>query len=390
MIYNFAYIFWNPKREIFLLPYLKWPIFWYSFFFAIGFLGGIYIFNHLMRKYLLNRSEFYKKDIVDFSKFFYILENAKEISIKILSKKILSNIKNIKKPTEPEKLFCISSLNSYLKEDNQIPPAIDLIKDEKSLLNPKKTKKRLYLETVFGNSLLSIKKIAASITDKVAIYVLLATVVGARLGHILFYENITFYLDNPDKIFSPRMEGLASHGAAVSIIITIIILGFYLKNRAIKINFVNLMDLVAVPTAFAAIFIRIGNFFNQEILGKFSNMPFAIIFGSPADGSRVIPRHPVQLYEAIFYLFVFIFLFYLSKKTKYFFTQGKLIGMFFILIFAFRFFVEFFKVKQSAILADNTSLLMGQYLSIPFILIGLFFFCYDDIVKLIFNKNEII
>ena len=114
-----------------------------------------------------------------------------------------------------------------------------------------------------------------------------------------------------------------------------------------------------MPVALAASFIRIGNFFNQEILGKKTSVFCAVIFGSPMDGSIPFARHPVQIYEAIFYFLVFSILVYLAFKTKILKFPGKLIGIFLVLVFSFRFFVEFLKEKQSFFIENRSFFLMG-------------------------------
>ena len=147
-----------------------------------------------------------------------------------------------------------------------------------------------------------------------------------------------------------------------------IALYFLYRSYDKKYSYLRLLDLVVVPTAFVAVCIRAGNFINQEILGTVSRVPWAVIFAHPADGSLPIPRHPVQLYEAGFYLLTFAVLMLLWKKWCR--KDGKIAGLFFVLIFGFRFFVEFFKVEQSSYV--HTTLTMGQYLSIPLIALGCF------------------
>jgi prolipoprotein diacylglyceryltransferase len=127
-----------------------------------------------------------------------------------------------------------------------------------------------------------------------------------------------------------------------------------------------------LPAAGAAFFIRIGNFINQEILGTPTTVPWAVVFGHPADGRASLPRHPVQLYEALFYLAMFVFLMVSRKKWRKW-KEGRALGLFLALIFGFRFYIEFFKEEQSWHLAGSY-LTMGQWLSIPFFLVGLILF----------------
>jgi len=130
--------------------------------------------------------------------------------------------------------------------------------------------------------------------------------------------------------------------------------------------------MMSIPSALIAVCIRIGNFFNQEILGVPSNVPWAVIFGHPADGSKPVPRHPVQLYEAFFYLAVFGVLWLLRKKWSSW-REGQLAGLFLSVIFSFRFLIEFFKEEQSWWLYGSP-ITMGQLLSLPFIAFGFYLF----------------
>ena len=145
------------------------------------------------------------------------------------------------------------------------------------------------------------KKMAISVADRLTFYIVLATIVGARLGHFLFYESPSRYLKHPMEILQIREGGLASHGAVIAIILALIL--FARKAKIEGLNWVKLLDLIAIPTAFVGCCIRIGNFINQEILGKESHLPWAVFFGHPADwNAAMVPRHPVQIYEALFYL----------------------------------------------------------------------------------------
>lgn len=199
--------------------------------------------------------------------------------------------------------------------------------------------------------------------DNLTIVMILATVIGARLGHCFFYEP-AYYLSHPLEIVAVWKGGLASHGAAIGIL-----LGLWLYTLAKKdVNYLWLLDRIVVPVALAGSFIRIGNFFNSEILGIQASVPWAIIF------ERIdnIPRHPVQLYESIAYLIIFFILYFTYNKKKSQTPRGLLFGMFLALIFGARFFLEFFK-EQQTYLEQSLSLNMGQILSIPFVLVGIYF-----------------
>lgn len=216
------------------------------------------------------------------------------------------------------------------------------------------------------------KKLAVDIADSLTIYIVIATVIGARLGHFLFYERPEVYLKRPIEILQIWEGGLASHGAVIAILFALWL--FSKKARKIdpRLGWTKLLDLLAPPAALVGFFIRIGNFINQEILGTVSNMPWAVIYGHPMDRSLPLPRHPVVLYEAFFYLAVFFLLFALAYKERFLKKKGFFIGVFLISVFSFRFFIEVFKEKQSHLLT-SFPLTMGQILSIPMVFLGIFF-----------------
>lgn len=193
-------------------------------------------------------------------------------------------------------------------------------------------------------------------------YMILGTVIGARLGHCLFY-NPEYYLSNPIEILKVWTGGLASHGAAVGVVIAMYL---YSKKKRDQ-SFLYVMDRMMITVALAAFFIRVGNLFNSEIIGQPTDMPWGFIFTSVDN----IPRHPTQLYEAFSYLASFFLLFSVYKKNDGKFKDGLLLGIFIICIFGFRIFVEFFKENQSGF-EQGMVLNMGQLLSIPLVVWGLY------------------
>jgi len=193
-------------------------------------------------------------------------------------------------------------------------------------------------------------------------FMILGTILGARLGHCLFY-NPEYYLSNPFEILKIWKGGLASHGAAIGILISIY---FYSKKKKDQ-SFLWVMDRIVIGVALAAFFIRMGNLFNSEIIGVPTDLPWAFVFTSVDE----IPRHPTQLYEALFYLITFLILFFSYKKTKGKFNDGYLFGIFLICIFGFRIFVEFLKENQTYF-EEGMMLNMGQLLSIPLVIYGLY------------------
>lgn len=196
--------------------------------------------------------------------------------------------------------------------------------------------------------------------DTLLTYAVFGIIIGARLGHCFFYEP-GYYFSNPIKILAIWEGGLASHGGGLGLLTAIY---FYVKKY--KINYLWLVDRLAIATALFGIFVRGANFVNSEILGIASNAPWAIVF------TRIdnIPRHPAQLYEAIAYLFVFLILMSYYKKDRAQTPPGSILGIFLILTFTARFFIEFYKEKQAAYSADML-ISTGQMLSIPFLLAGI-------------------
>ncbi|MCS7004887.1 MAG: prolipoprotein diacylglyceryl transferase [Cytophagales bacterium] len=198
--------------------------------------------------------------------------------------------------------------------------------------------------------------------EVLTLYMVIATVVGARLGHCLFYQP-DIYLADPIQILYIWEGGLASHGAAIGIMIAI---WLYTKKFPDQ-PYLWLFDRLVIPVALGGCFIRIGNLMNSEIVGKPTDLPWGFIF---VRNQENFPRHPAQLYEAIFYFFTFLFLraYYIKYKEKT--PQGKIFGMFFVLVFGFRFLVEFLK-KEQVDFEQSMLLNMGQLLSLPFIGLGI-------------------
>ena len=209
-------------------------------------------------------------------------------------------------------------------------------------------------------------------------YTLIGTILGARLGHVIFYQPELFKEDFL-SVFLPistkgglhftGFSGLASHGAAIMVIATTL----YYSYKIIKKNPLWVYDRIGIVVASGGAFVRMGNFFNSEIIGKEVNpaSPFAILF--PQQSSEyglTIPRYPTQLFEAFGYVCLFFLLWFLYKKTDKKYQQGWLFGLFFILLWAIRFFVEFLKEPQGDEIIQFAGLNTGQILSIPFMIAG--------------------
>ncbi len=196
------------------------------------------------------------------------------------------------------------------------------------------------------------------------LYILLGAIIGARLGHCLFYEP-GYYLARPGEIALVWRGGLASHGAAIGILIA---LGLYTRTRPQQ-PYLWLLDRMAISIALAGTLIRIGNFFNSEIIGTPSGLPWAIVF-TRARLTPLQPRHPAMLYEAAAYLAIFVLLLLLYRKQDGQVPPGELIGLFLISVFTARFLIEYVKLPQASYRLP-LPLSVGQLLSIPAVIAGI-------------------
>jgi len=232
----------------------------------------------------------------------------------------------------------------------------------------------MFFLLAFVSSYIVVKKqfekygVDVALMDPLTVYVVLGTLIGARLGHCLFYD-FAYYSQHPLEIilpftFTPEFritgfQGLASHGGGIGIMVSLI-----LFCRKFKLKLWFMLDQIALVVPLAGTFIRLGNLMNSEIIGKPTDVSWAFIFLKDDN----IPRHPAQLYEAIAYLTIFSIVYFMVKKYPK--SPGFYFGMVIFLIFCFRLAVEFIKEDQSAFEA-GLLLNMGQILSIPFILTGL-------------------
>lgn len=209
------------------------------------------------------------------------------------------------------------------------------------------------------------EKVPIKYLDELTTYMILATVVGARLGHCFFYEP-SYYLQNPLQIFAVWEGGLASHGAAIGIIITLII-----YSRVRKFKFLWVIDRIVIVVALAGFLIRMGNLMNSEIFGIATTLPWGFIFTRTLNpGDPIIAHHPTQLYEGLSYLLIFFYLLKYYYKKDGLPADGYIFGMFLLLVFGARFFIEFVKEDQVGF-EETMALNMGQILSIPFVIAGI-------------------
>lgn len=326
MSLQIGWFYWNPERIVFTLPWINHPVVWYGLWFVFGFIVGYFLLLPMVRRILEQTPLILPRDIANWK--------------------------------EAAKLVDSSS---KLKTEKEILQALNALMLREGL-------SRKQFEKKYPNVIYSLSTLTQHLVDKLTWFVVFGTLIGARLGHVFLYD-WPYYQRNPEEIFKIWKGGLASHGAAVGIILSMCLYIYSIRKQFPEFTLFKLIDLLVIPTPFIGACIRIGNFFNQEILGTASTVPWAVEFGDPAGGGSPIPRHPVQLYEAVAYLALFALL-YTLWKTKKNLQPGFLSGLFFIILFSSRFFIEFLKAPQSMMI-DESYLQTGQYLSLPFILLGI-------------------
>lgn len=232
------------------------------------------------------------------------------------------------------------------------------------------------------------QNIDSKLFEPLFLYCFFGILIGARLGHCLFYD-AAFYLVHPLEMILPfrhtasgwiftGYEGLASHGGTLGLMIAL-----WLYVRKTKVNIVRVLDNIAIATPITACFIRLGNLMNSEIVGLPTTLPWGFIF---VRNGEDFARHPAQLYEALAYLIIFIIGWIIYKKYPKKVGSGFFFGFCLSTIFIFRFFVEFAKEVQVDF-EQGMTLNMGQWLSIPFIIIGIAFMIGGKWLKRISDKK---
>ncbi|MDR2937673.1 MAG: prolipoprotein diacylglyceryl transferase [Prevotellaceae bacterium] len=221
-------------------------------------------------------------------------------------------------------------------------------------------------------------KLPIELLDTLIMWAFISTILGLRLGHCFFYEP-AYYLAHPLEIILPvrfqptfewiGLQGLASHGAAIGVP-----LGLYLFCRKYKMRYLWLLDRIVIVVALTGFFIRLGNLMNSEVYGVQTSLPWGFIFEQRGE---VVPKHPTQIYESLAYLVIFFVLMFIFQKKENLRNRGGfLFGLFLVLTFTFRFFVEFIKEVQVDF-EQGMALDMGQLLSIPFVLLGVGLIAYS-------------
>jgi phosphatidylglycerol:prolipoprotein diacylglycerol transferase len=197
--------------------------------------------------------------------------------------------------------------------------------------------------------------------DSLVLYVFFGTIIGARLGHCLFYDP-SYYFHNPMEVLKVWHGGLASHGASVGIITALYL---FVRKRP-DLTFLWVIDRVVIVVALSGVFIRLGNLFNSEVIGRATSVPWAFVFTRIDD----LPRHPTQVYASLFYVVLFFALLTAYRKCPAALAPGWLFGAFLVTVFTFRFFVEYTK-ETPIVLHAGIPLTMGQVLSLPLVLLGI-------------------
>lgn len=224
------------------------------------------------------------------------------------------------------------------------------------------------LSITVGRFIFKAEKRPADEVEQLAMYVIIGVIIGARLGHVLFYE--TYYWQHPVEIlpisFNPSfhftgLAGMASHGGGLGLLVAA-----YVFCRKSAVSFRWLLDRIAIVVPLCGAFIRLGNLMNSEMIGIPTDVPWAFVFMQV----DTTPRHPAQLYEALYCLVLFALAFYLWRYKRNEWQNGALVGLVVTILFSLRFVDEFFKVNQESF-EEGMLLNMGQILSIPFILIGI-------------------
>lgn len=227
------------------------------------------------------------------------------------------------------------------------------------------------------------EKLSQQLLDRLSIWTIIWTIIGLRLGHFLFYD-FNFFIQHPLQVLLPfdvnwnfvGYQGLASHGAVISLIL---FLTYFAWKH--KMNPLWLLDRLAIVIPIAATFVRIGNLMNHEIVGSITSVSWAFNFTHGDFGVAGTLRHPAQLYESTVYFLLYLFMvLYYFKWRKGKISAGRTTGIFLFVIFSARFIIEYFKEVQ-VLVEQEMTLLIGQWLSIPFIIIGLGLLVYSYVKK---------
>lgn len=225
-----------------------------------------------------------------------------------------------------------------------------------------------FLKKILGRFIANEERCATCMAQLVT-WLTVCSVIGGRLAYVFFY-GWPYYQQHWVDIVKVWEGGLASHGALVGILCALWILSRRFCAVDQRLTWLALLDLVAIPVGLTAACIRVGNFFNQEITGTLTTLPWGVEFVHPLDGFGGVV-HPVQLYEACFYALLAVGMLLLWRRYGRYVGTGLFVGLLLTLLCAFRFGIEFIKVPQGDVLDPSSFFRMGQLLSIPFFVLGL-------------------
>ncbi len=297
IFHPFAWLYWDPHREAFIIPFTDHPVAWYGILFVTGFILAYFVFHPILTRFLIQIPHFSQLNVKDWTGLIEELRASPSPLVSQLMTQFDSlTHQKLKQPNLP-------SLTSDLQQG--------VLRGFNHLLKLDVVKQK-DLEQVLHHSLVSPKEIAYLLTDRLCWFVVAGTIIGARLGDVFFY-NWSHFRHHPLEIFKIWHGGLASHGGVLGVVLALYLYLKYIQKWIPQLTFLTLLDFVAIPSALVACFIRLGNFMNQEILGIPTDLPWGVVFGHPAENVPPFPRHPVQLYEAGAYLITFFVLWNYGK-----------------------------------------------------------------------------
>ncbi len=285
---------WNPNPYAFYIEWLGRPVAWYGILFVLGFMCGYRIIAGMFARYIRERGELTVYHVTNWN---ILLERLKAA---------------LEHPQDDPLHSVFVGLPREVRKGIAKDRPLDA-ETKEAIVSVMNGENRAIVEKELSSALEPVSSIATRMTDRLTWNVVLGTIVGARLGHVLFYE-LGEYWSRPWDILKTWEGGLASHGGALGVMLALYWSVRYMRRYAPSMSVLRLFDMVAVPTALVACFIRLGNFVNQELVGIPTELPWAVLFGNPADNGPLDPRHPVPLYDAFANLAIFFLLFSLWRK----------------------------------------------------------------------------
>ena len=362
-----SYMIWDVNREAFSLFGVS--VYWYGILFALGFWCAYHFTVYAYKRILAARKGFYPHEI-DYDWFKREFKTLKDVFD--LSGLSADEVKRVEKGEWSRQLKAKVAILMSEQEAEDVD--LELNRGEQKLMdavaNKQRFKWRLGVEKCFPKVFKSIQERAKRFVDRLTFFVVIGTVVGARLGHLMFYEEIGYYLTHPMMIFNTREGGLASHGAVIGIFLALWAFIRSYRRSGEVIAWRSIVDLLVIPACIAGVCIRLGNFVNQEIVGVPTGANWGVIFPRSFEGLSMVPRHPVQLYEALAYGLTGLFLWFFARARFNRLRLGEMSGVFFVILFSARFVVEFFKASQLPGSSLEAYLSIGQWLSLPMIAFG--------------------